>query len=108
MANPGTLQAQYDPSVDEVLPLAKEENGAIFALPEYAHLLENGTPDFGEVYPEPNELALQRVLKSLLPFEVYDYLEATMGFAKEVDDKPAVPHAPVSRAVASQYPIPQE
>lgn len=107
VANPGTLQAEYSPSVDEQIPLAKlTDVGDMVALPEYAALLENGTPDFSTVFPEPPADALAATLKRVLPFEAWDYLSVSLGWGETAKMTAAEPQLP--RSTAFQFEVPKD
>ena len=107
VANPGNMQAQYEPSVDEAYPLAVREKGEVYPLPEFEGLLSSDTypESIDDVYPVPAPESLQEAMKAVLPFEAYEYVATSLGWGS-TEKTTSEPTAPVAKA--AQYPIPED
>lgn len=72
----GSVQAQYDPSVDDKYPLCDKDYNI---KPEFTELLSQVKP-FEDILNEPTREDFVKMLKSYLPEDMFEYISKEMNY----------------------------
>jgi hypothetical protein len=101
----GSVQAQYDPSVDDKFPLCDNDYNI---KPEYEELLKQVKP-FDEILSEPTREDFVKLLKSYLPEDMFEYVAKEMHY-EDVDTSgiPSGPEPAEKAAAGKNVPLPDD
>lgn len=75
VTNAGTIRVKYEPSVDAAYPITSASFGPVL----------DQIKDYNEVVNEPTVAELVTVIKSYLPEDMFEYLDAQINFDKIVE-----------------------